>query len=247
MTPSHPPEHPTQNGRSRMAHPLFQKCTKTRTIAAGSLLAFLLLASSFAQTPDASHPDVPHPDAPRPDTPRPLAQNRATDAYAIYSLLMPGEPFSTMSPDQALHWGIADTTVNFADMNPAIPPDIELQPPEGNEKAFLEAVHDFMARRYERITLTRAFHIDHDYKLLTPADVGELREALAGADPGSQIKDKWAGFPGITFFSEVYFNAGQTAALVYMGNFCTNLCANGRWVYLEKQDQQWVRRSGLNM
>ena len=231
-----------------MPHSLSPQRTMKRATAAASFLMFLLFASSLAQTPnpDAPRPDVPHADAPRPDAPRPMVQNRATDAYAIYSLLMPGEPFSSMSPDQAPHWGIADTTVNFGDMNPAIPPDIELKPPEGNEKAFFDAVHDFIARRYERITLTRAFHLDHDYTLLTPQDVGEVREALAGADPGSEIKNKWAGYPGITFFSQVYFNSAQTAALVYMGNFCTNLCANGRWVYLEKQDKQWVRRSGLN-
>jgi hypothetical protein len=213
-----------------MAHTLFLK----RTIAAASFVVFLLTAGSFAQTP-------------RPDAPLPMVQNRATDAYAIYSLLLPGEPFASMSADQAQHWGIADTTVNFGDMNPAIPPDIELKPPDGNEKAFYEAVRDFMARRYERIQLTRAFQVDHDYKLLTPEDIGELKLALAGADPGSEIKNKWAGYPGITFFSQVYFNAGQTAALVYMGNYCTNLCANGTWVYLEKQGKQWVRRSGLNV
>jgi hypothetical protein len=220
-----------------------------RTIAVGTCAAFLLAAGSRAQmqSAPAQSPAGQSSDAPRPDTPRPMAQNRATDAYAIYSMLLPGEPFSTMSADQAQHWGIADTTVNFEDINPAIPPDIELKPPQGNEKPFLEAVHDFMSRRYERITLTRAFHVDHDYKLLTPADLGELRDALAGPDPGSAIKDKWAGFPGITYFSAVYFNPSQTAALVYMSNFCTNLCANGQWVYLEKQDKQWVRRSGLNL
>jgi hypothetical protein len=220
-----------------MAHPFSLSRTlirmMKRTIAVASLVAFLLFAGSLAQTP-------------RPDAPRPMVQNRAADAYAIYSMLLPGEPFSSMSPDQAQHWGIADTTVNFEDMNPAIPPDIELKPPAGNEKAFTEAVQDFTARRYERITLTRAFLIDHDYKLLTPEDMSELRLALAGPDPGSEIKDKWAGYPGITFFSQVYFNGAQTAALVYMGNFCTNLCANGTWVYLEKRDNQWVRRSGLN-
>jgi hypothetical protein len=221
-----------------MAHAISPIRLMKRLIRATSLAAFLLFASSPAQTPDL--------DTPRPDTPHPMAQKRAADAYAIYSILLPGEPFSKMSPDQAQHWGIAGTTVNFDDINPAIPPDIELKPPQGNEQAFLDAAHDFVTRRYERIELTRAFHVDHDYKLLTPEDVDELRETLAGIDPGSQLKDKWAGFPGITYFSEVYFNGAQNAALVYMSNFCTNLCANGQWVYLEKQDQQWVRRSGLN-
>ena len=216
----------------------------TRTIAVATFTACLICTGPRAQS---QSPGAPRPDAPRPDAPRPMLQNRATDAYAIYSILLPGEPFSTMSADQAQHWGIAETTVNFADIDPAIPPDVELKPPQNNEKAFLEAVHDFISRKFERVTLTRAFHVDHDYKLLTAGDVSELRQALAGADPGSEIKNRWAGYPGITYFSEVYFNAGQTAALVYMSNFCANLCANGQWVYLEKQNKQWVRRSGLNL
>ena len=32
-----------------------------------------------------------------------------------------------------------------------------------------------------------------------------------------------------------------------MNNFCANLCANGQWIYLEKNGAQWVRRSGLNI
>ena len=87
--------------------------------------------------------------------------------------------------------------------------------------------------------LERQLKIDRPYTLLSADDVAELRNSLAGIDPGSQLKDKWAGYPGITYFSEVYFNTNRTAALVYMNNFCANLCANGQWIYLEKQDNQW--------
>jgi hypothetical protein len=170
-----------------------------------------------------------------------------TDTYAIYSLLMPGVPFASMSPEQAQHFAIAGTTVNINDMNPAIPPDGQLQPPPNNQEAFLEAVQDFHTRQYERIQLEHRLHTDRPYTLLAPGDVAELRTTLAGIDPGSQLQEKWAGYPGITYFSEVYFNTARTAALVYMNNFCANLCANGQWIYLEKNGDQWVRRSGLNI
>lgn len=176
-----------------------------------------------------------------------MTLDRAANSYAIYSLLMPGVPFSSMSPDQAAHWAIADTTVSITQMNPRIAPDSELQPPPDNAQGFHEAVQDFRTRRYERVLLERHFHLDRDYKLVTAGDVAELRNTLAGIDPGSQLKDKWAGYPGITFFSEVYFDSKQAAALVYMNNFCANLCANGQWIYLERQGKQWVRRSGLNV
>ncbi len=180
-------------------------------------------------------------------TVQPMPLDRAANSYAIYSLLMPGVPFSGMSTDQAPHFAIADTTVSIANMNPAIAPDSELQPPPNNPQAFHEAVQDFRSRRYENVGLERQFKLDRDYTLLNPGDIAEVRKTLSGVDPGSQLKDKWAGYPGITFFSEVYFNSTQTAALVYMNNYCANLCANGQWIYLEKQRGAWVRRSGLNV
>jgi hypothetical protein len=176
-----------------------------------------------------------------------MAAERAANSYAIYSMLLPGEPFSGMSPEQVQHLGIAATTVNMDDMNPRIPPDSQLTPPPGNEKAFLDAVQDFRSRRLERVQLKRNLQLDRDYTLLSPDQINELKQVLAGVDPGSELQARWAGYPGITYFSEVYFNPEQTAALVYMGNYCANLCANGTWVYLEKRDEQWVRRSGLNI
>lgn len=171
----------------------------------------------------------------------------SVNTYAIYSLLMPGVPFQTMSPSQAPHFAIAAQTVNIDDMNPAIPPDGQLQPPPNNAQAFREAVQDFYTRQYERTRIAHQLQLDRPYTLLDPAEIAELRETLAGIDPGSELKDKWAGYPGITYFSEVYFDSTHTAALVYMNNFCANLCANGQWIYLEKQGKQWVRRSGLNV
>jgi hypothetical protein len=53
----------------------------------------------------------------------PMPAERAADSYAIYAVLIPGEPFKSLPPDQARQWAIADTTVSIADMNPAIPPD----------------------------------------------------------------------------------------------------------------------------
>jgi hypothetical protein len=30
-----------------------------------------------------------------------------------------------------------------------------------------------------------------------------------------------------------------------MNNWCAQLCASGAWIYLEKQNGAWVRRSGV--
>ena len=61
----------------------------------------------------------------------PIPAKRTADSYAIYSMLMPGQPFSSMSPSQTTRWAIAESTVNISDMNPAVPPDGQLTPPPG--------------------------------------------------------------------------------------------------------------------
>jgi hypothetical protein len=167
----------------------------------------------------------------------PMPPDRAGDSYAIYSLLMPGQPFAQMPPDQTAHWAIASITVNADDRNPAIPPQGQLKPPPNHGREFQEAVLDYETNQNVRVQLKQdAFHISHDFSLLSPDQVSALR--AAGQAQGS-------GYPGITFFSEVYFDTQHDAALVYMNDWCAHLCASGTWVYLEKHGGQWVRRSGI--
>lgn len=226
-----------------MTHP-WQSATRTAILRTLSVPLFALAWSPYVALAQ-SQAAVANPDP----TVKARAADveRANNTYAIYSMLLPGQPFDSMSPSQVQHLAIAATTVNLNDMNPQIMPDSELKPPPGNERAFQEAVADFRARRLERVQLTRRLQLTRDYQLVNKADETELRQVLAGPDPGSQLQDKWSGYAGITYFSEVYFNTAQTAALVYMSSFCANLCANSQWIYLEKQNGHWVRRSGLNV
>lgn len=176
----------------------------------------------------------------------PIPARRAADSYAIYSMLMPGQPFSSMAPSQTARWAIAKNTVNIDDMNPAVPPDGQLNPPPDNRKGFNEALGDYEARKYERFRLEASdFQLSHPFSLLNDDQVSELRQARSSTTASSALKSQYSGYPGVTFFSAVYFNQAQTAALVYMNNWCANLCAAGSWIYLEKQGGHWVRRSGI--
>ena len=175
----------------------------------------------------------------------PMPEERAVNSYAIYAVLIPGEPFKSLPPEQAQQWAIADVTVSIADMNPAVPPDGQLVAPPDNVNGFREALRDYQARRYQHVQLTRQFQLDRGYDLFTSNQVNEIRRAKAAVDAGSDLKDKYSAYPGVTFLSQVFFNDAQTAALVYMNNWCTNLCAAGEWVYLEKHGGTWVRRSGI--
>lgn len=163
----------------------------------------------------------------------PIPASRSADSYAIYSLLLPGAPDDKIAPIQSLNWAVADTTINITDMNPAVPPDGLLKAPEDNPKAFHEALEDFESRKYERYRLQAAdFQRGRDVSLLSPDRVSDLRYSNSGSR-------------GIAFFSAVYFNRTRTAALVYVNDWCANLCAAGQWVYMEKQGGKWVRRSGI--
>ena len=165
--------------------------------------------------------------------PQSLPPDRVADSYAIYSMLVPGSPGDTIAQTPTQNWTLADTTINISDMNPAIPPNGQLSPPPDNAHAFIEAVHDYNTRKYERFHLEAAnFHPAPPFPLINSQQASNIRQS---------------GSPetGVTSFSAVYFNNKQTAALVYVNLWCANMCSAGTWVYLEKHDGQWVRRSGL--
>jgi hypothetical protein len=190
---------------------------------------YLAAATSPAWTQaKPAHPSVP--------------TDRSADTYQIYSMLMPGRVFMDM--DAGRPWAISDTTVNEDDLNPRLAPEATLQPPEDNPHSFQEAVNDYNQRKKERFLLTRHFQLDRDYVLLQPAQTSEFKASRTAVDASSDMQEAYAGYLGITYFSEVYFNIPQTAALVYILDWCGNLCSQAEWVYLEKQNGVWVRRSG---
>jgi hypothetical protein len=177
----------------------------------------------------------------KPDRPS-IPTDRSGDTYLIYSMLMPGQVFKDMDSGQP--WAISDTTVNEDDLNPRLAPEATLQPPEDNPHAFQEAVNDYNQRRKERFVLTRHLRLDRDYVLLAPGQAAEFKAARTSVESSSDMQSAYSGYLGITYFSEVYFNIPQTAALVYILDWCGNLCSQAEWVYLEKQNGTWVRRSG---
>ncbi len=172
----------------------------------------------------------------------PTPADRLPDSYQIYSLLMPGQVFTDM--DQNQPWAISDTTINEDDMDPKLAPEATLQPPADNVRAFKEAVSDYNQRKKERLALTHRFQLSRPYILLKPGDAEQFRAAKTSLNATSDIQSTYNNYLGITYFSEVYFNVAQTAALVYILDWCGNLCSQSEWVYLEKQNGVWVRRSG---
>lgn len=175
-----------------------------------------------------------------------MPDDRADDSYAIYSMLMPGQEFDAMAPNQTSRWAIAEITVNADDRNPAVPPQGQLKPPPDHPDWFKDAVGDYETNKYVRIQLTqRPFRLSHAFSLLPPDAISALRAAKTSTTATSEAQSQWAAYPGVTFFSEVYFEPKHRAALVFMNDWCSRLCAAGSWIYLEKQGGRWVQRSGI--
>ncbi len=174
--------------------------------------------------------------------PAAVVPDRLPDTYSIYSVLMPGQVFVDL--DSGEPWAISDTTVSDDDINPKFAPEATLQAPSDNVRAFREAVNDYNQRKQERLSLKRHFDLQRPYVLLTAAQTEAFKESRTSVETGSSAQSEYGGYIGVTFFSEAYFNSTQTAALVYILDWCGNLCSQSEWVYLEKKDGAWIRRSG---
>ncbi len=159
---------------------------------------------------------------------------------------MPGQVFTDMDSGQNQPWAISDTTVNEDDIEPQTGAGGYSSNRHRTIRAdFQEAVSDYNQRKKERLVLTRRFQPGPP---LRAAAAGGCRAVPGIAHrpwtPLRTMQSAYGGYLGITYFSEVYFNIAQTAALVYILDWCGNLCSQAEWVYLEKQNGVWVRRSG---
>jgi hypothetical protein len=172
-----------------------------------------------------------------------VSPDRMPDSYLIYAMLMPGQLFEDMGSGESQAWAISGTTVNEDDMDPKLAPEATLQPPDDNPRGFKEAVSDYNQRKKERLVLTHRLKLSQPYVLLTPNDVAQFKDSRS-VNSDSELQEKFGNYVGVTFFSEVYFNTAQTSALVYILDWCGNLCSQAEWIYLEKRDGVWVRRSG---
>lgn len=211
-----------------------------------ALAATPVRAQQTPPQPQTQAASAPHHAAPSEENDH-IPKDRAEDSYAIYSLLMPGKLFEHIATTGASRWAIAQKTITFSDMDPRIDPRGALKPPPGNEEAFHQAVRDFEQSREISYTLQPRLHLNHPYDLLSPAQVRELRHVRSAPAPDSRQRTRYAVYPGVTFFSAVYFNKDQKAALVYVNDWCGVLCAQGQWVYLEKINGQWERKSGITV
>jgi hypothetical protein len=117
-------------------------------------------------------------------------------------------------------------------------------------------VYDETLNGQKRIRLEESLIADFEAKkALGPGKLQDMfvldvPVALINLDEFNGIPDGWDGFykkfpnsQGHMSLSRVGFNSDRTKALVYMTNFCGNLCAVGCYFLLHKEYGDWIIRA----
>jgi hypothetical protein len=183
-----------------------------------------------------------------------MPQDRAADSYKIYSLLLPVGELANPGWTRDL-WLLSDTTVALVPADqPCMPqgapssemnPHTAVQPPPDGLQDFAEMLDDFDRRCHERITLTaESFNLVVPLRLLTQAEQDSfiLARYDPNAGPDSDVLiAHYKGAPGLSRFSQVYFNAHHTVAMVFESGWCGGLCGQSYWQVLKLEDGSWKR------
>ena len=186
----------------------------------------------------------------------PMPQDRAGDSYSIYQELMPvGELGSKGWPRDL--WLLSDTTVSIVPPNVGCLPDdygrsggnmnphTAVVPPSDAVQDFNEMLEDFDRTCHERVHLTpESFTMVVPLRLLTPSEQDEFVTTRYDPNAGPQgdlLTAKYKGAPGLSSFSQVYFNAHHTVAMVYATGWCGGVCQQSYWQVLGVENGQWKR------
>lgn len=165
--------------------------------------------------------------SPAEPTPISMPSDKVAESYRIYSSLIPlGETANKDWPHDL--WLIQETTVTLVPADQSCAPDpakkqsidmnphFSVHPPEKYAQDFLEILRDFDAHCHDRTLLdANAFNLTVPVHLLTPDEQKEFQNTRAPALRDSAAGAKFKGAPALYGFSEVYFNAAHTVALVY--------------------------------
>lgn len=112
-------------------------------------------------------------------------------------------------------------------------------------KAFAPIFDSFDQANEGTKFLEHHFSFPKPYRLLGK---DELETAFKRRTPHTVDDDGWSGFRdafpdsrGYLILSAVGFSADKTLALVYIEHRCGGLCAEARYVILQKQNGRWVQ------
>ena len=167
-----------------------------------------------------------------------MSPARSSDAYAIYSLLLPAEFPGTELAHSPL-WLVAGTTV--VGHEEVSDPYKGLTVPLAQQKAFAAVLQDYEQHKHTYVRLEKKFLVGTPYLLLDRADREEFKKAWQASRNAQTdlLPARYKGAMGLISFSYVYFNFEHTLAMVYLSHWCGANCGGARWIALQKNDGGW--------
>lgn len=152
-------------------------------------------------------------------------EDRETDVYAIYSLLMTN-PETSHGPDDNPRYLILDTTVAGVPAEPCVNAAGE------RAERISEILKDLQERRNQQRKLKRELKITKPYELLSESE--------------ARHRARSTGVTDVFSFSDVCFDKAGTLALTHRASVGGSLCALFQWKLLEKQsDGSWKEVPGV--
>lgn len=154
-----------------------------------------------------------------------------TDAYRIYSLLLPYQESYGFAKGTLI---IQEETVSTRDgAEPCVTPEAATR--------FKDAITDYKRLNRKPWLLQRRFEIEKPYELVSSDTI----RALFGEGGWNGFYKRHPDSGGYIIMSAVGFNKEKTLAIVYTGSSCGGLC--GRWSFhlLEKIDGNWKQVPGI--
>jgi hypothetical protein len=154
-----------------------------------------------------------------------------TEAYQIYSLLLPQEESYHFAKGTLI---IQEDTVAKRDgSEPCVTPETAIR--------FKDAIADYGGTNREQWLLQRHFQIEKPYELVSSDTIRALFEE--GGWDGFYKRHAESG--GYIILSAVGFNKGKTLAIVYAGSSCGGLCGSWRFHLFEKMNSKWKEVPGI--
>jgi hypothetical protein len=179
---------------------------------------------------------------PKYEKPVPMPAGRALDSYAIYSQLLQSGPIEWRDAPRS-RWIVEDTTtaVPIADNCQAAAftfgstnPRLAVEAPADRMEEWSAVLADYDQHCHELLQLDQAA-----FRTGLPVHLLNASEKLAIRKNPLNMPANLEDAKGLHSFTEVFFNASHSLALVQQGMWCGSLCGNWMWVVLEHKDSQW--------
>ena len=116
-------------------------------------------------------------------------------------------------------------------------PHTAVSPPDKDKQDYEEILTDFDSHCHERLSLSSdSWKAKLPVHLLNQVEQDEFR---ASRNSRSATADTYKGSPALYAFSQVFFNAHHTVAMVYATHWCGGLCGQGFWIAFARQNGTW--------